>query len=52
MIYFVGPERNIPSEVYKQATRYRESFIKKSLQKVIDKIDGAFYSDFNQDKND
>lgn len=42
----------IDEEVYKQATKYRESFIKKSLQKVINKIDGAFYSDFNQDKND
>ena len=40
----------INEEIYKQSTKYREDFIKESLQRVIDKIDGSLYADFNQDK--
>ena len=40
----------INEEIYKQSTKYREDFIRESLQRVINKIDGSLYADFNQDK--
>ena len=49
----LGARHNIKpinEEIYKQSTKYREDFIRESLQRVIDKIDGSLYADFNQDK--